>query len=300
MTPQSSRGDLILTTSLTIYELPSTLFERCKPLYAQAAFDVPAYDAVFEGRQPGRLFVDNAATPTAAIMCRTYDYFVAGSPDTPLRTFIKDAPEEAGVFQSLYSYVPLNEHWGQALQADVNLLVIPRRNFHWDMRQPAPDFPLPEGARIEQVNVENAKAVDAALPLPFMRMFWGSYAALYENGFAYYAAQGKAVTSVVYAIAMSSTGVIVGVDTFEPFRRQGYGAAVSATFIRAALARGVQPIWDCDAANPPSAAMAERLGFVEHEPFMELRPPEWKLPMTKGVWSRGATRADGVMEWRRG
>jgi RimJ/RimL family protein N-acetyltransferase len=94
--------------------------------------------------------------------------------------------------------------------------------------------------------------------------------------------------------------VIVGVDTFEPFRRQGFGAAVSAVFIREALAQGMQPIWDCDASNSPSAAMAERLGFVEHEPFQELRPPEWKLPMTKSVWSARQPRSDGVIEWIRG
>jgi RimJ/RimL family protein N-acetyltransferase len=273
------------------------LSHRCTPLYAQAPFDAPAYDAVFEGVQPGRIFVDDADAPAAAIMCRTYDYFIAGTSDSPLRTFIKDAPEEANVFQYLYGYVPLNEAWTRALLEDTNLLVIPRRNFQWDMSKPAPDFPLPDGARFERVDLALAERLDKALDVPLLQIFWGSRDTFLERGFAVCAMHGDALASLIFALALSNTGVIVGVDTFEPFRRQGYGAVVSAAFIREALARGMQPYWDCDSENPPSAAMAARLGFVECEPFKELRAPDWKLPMTRAVWSKGDTRADGVTEW---
>jgi RimJ/RimL family protein N-acetyltransferase len=275
------------------------LFYRCKPLYANAPFDLPAYDAVFEGIQPGRLFVDDADAPSAAIMCRTYDYFIAGTPDSPLRTFIKDAPEEADVFRHLYGYVPLNEAWVKALLEDTTLLVIPRRNFQWDANKPAPDFPLPDGGRFETVDQALAERLDKTFDVPLLRIFWGSYEALLERGFAVCALRDDALASVIFALATSSSGVIVGVDTFPPFRRQGYGAAVSAAFIHEALARSLQPVWDCDGENLPSAAMAQRLGFVEGEPFKELRAPDWKLPMTRGVWLKGETRADGVTEWVR-
>lgn len=286
-----------MNTPITIYELPSSLFTRCKPLYAQAWFDAPAYDAVFEGRQPGRIFVDNAEAPTAAIMCRTYDYFVAGNRDTPLRAFIQDAPEEAGVFQHLYSYAPIGEVWSAALMEDTPLLVIPRRNYQWQMGTPAPNIAAPAGARIERVDRALAEQADRALPLPFLRMFWGTHDALLENGFAYCALQGDAVASVVYAIAMSSRGVVIGIDTVEKYQRQGYGAAASAAFIREALERGLQPIWDTDDENARSWKLAEKLGFDQREPFKELRPPDWKLKMTRGVWSRGETWVDGVVEW---
>jgi hypothetical protein len=134
-----------LTTPLTIYELPNTWFQRCKPLYAQAPFDQPAYDAVFEGVQPGRIFVDDADAPTAALMCRTYEYYVAGTPVPAMRPFIKDAPEEVGVFQHLYGYTPIGEAWVSALLDDAPLKVIGRHNFQWDMSKPAPDCDVPAG-----------------------------------------------------------------------------------------------------------------------------------------------------------
>lgn len=288
-----------MNQTLTIYELPTSLFDRCQPLYAETWFDLPAYDSVREGRQPGRIFVDKTESPTAALLCRTYDDFIAGTPNAALRTFIKDAPEEPDVFQHVYCYAPIGEAWAQALREDAPMAVIPRRNYQWQPGTAAPEIAPPAGSRVERIDLALAEQADRALPLPFLRMFWGSHQALIENGFAYCALQGDAITSVVYAIAQSSTGVIAGIDTIEKFQRQGYGAAASAAFIREALERGLQILWDTDDENARSWKLAEKLGFVQHAPFQELRPPEWKLNMTRGVWSRGDTHADGVVEWAR-
>ena len=288
-----------MTTQFTIYELPCTLFYRAKPLYAPAPFDQPAYDAVFEGRQPGRIFVDDADAPTAALMCRTYEYYVAGTPVPSLRAFIKDAPEEVGVFQQLYDYTPIGEAWVSAMLEDAPLEVIGRSNFQWDMRKPAPDIPAPNGARVVPIDLALAEQVDIALGIPFLQLSWNDRRTFVEHGFGYCALQGDEVASAIYAIAVSSTGVIVGIDTVEKFQRQGYGSAVSAAFIREALKRGLQTVWDTDEENFRSIAMAKKLGFVEYEPYKELFPPERKPQLSRGIWSRGDTRADGVTEWVR-
>src|SRR3712207_4148218 len=78
---------------MRIYELPPPLFPRAAPLFAEAWMDGAFIGAVFEGKTPGRVFVDDAERPTAALMCRTYEYFVAGNPGaTALRAFIRYAP----------------------------------------------------------------------------------------------------------------------------------------------------------------------------------------------------------------
>jgi hypothetical protein len=285
---------------LTIYELPNNLFNRCEPLYTQAPFDQPAYDAVFEGVQPGRIFVDDADAPTGALMCRTYEYYIAGTPVPSLRAFIKNAPEEVGVFQQLYGYTPIGEAWVSALLDDAPLEVIGRRNFQRDMCKPAPDVPIPNGAQIVPIDLALAEKVDVALGIPFLQMSWNDRRAFVEHGFGYCALQGDEVASAIYAIAVSSSGVIVGIDTVEKFQRQGYGSAASAAFIREALRRSLQPIWDTDEGNYRSSLMAAKLGFDEHEPYKELFPPERKPQLSHGIWSRGDTRADGVTEWVRG
>ena len=102
-----------------IYELPPEQQERAWPVYAEACFDRAQIDAVFEGRQPGRVFVDDPEQPRAALLCRTFGYYVAGDPgSTAMRGFIRDAPPEPGVFQDLYGYVPDTDAWQQALLDD--------------------------------------------------------------------------------------------------------------------------------------------------------------------------------------
>lgn len=49
-----------------------------RPVFSDAWFDRAHIDSVFEGRQPGRLFVDDPEQPSAAIMFRTFGFYVAG------------------------------------------------------------------------------------------------------------------------------------------------------------------------------------------------------------------------------
>jgi hypothetical protein len=64
----------------TIYELPPALFSRAAPVFASAWCDQPYLDAVLHGKDTGRIFVDDAEHPTAALMTRSYEYFVGGEP----------------------------------------------------------------------------------------------------------------------------------------------------------------------------------------------------------------------------
>lgn len=91
-----------------IYEAPAQAYGRAEPLFESAWYDRAYIDAVFEGRQRARLFVDDPLAPRAELLCRTYEYFVAGDA----------APAEAGVFAELYGYVPVGEAWERALLAD--------------------------------------------------------------------------------------------------------------------------------------------------------------------------------------
>src|SRR3954454_12106603 len=115
-----------------VYELSATNVEIARGLFAGATFDRVFIDSFFEGRQPGRLFVDDPVRPASALLCRVYDYFLAGEPQADLRRFIRDAPSEPGVFQvlrdhgvseeipttALYGFVAVTKAWEDALIAD--------------------------------------------------------------------------------------------------------------------------------------------------------------------------------------
>jgi len=276
--------------------------DRARALFADAPFDQPCYDAVFEGKQSGRLFVDDPDRPTAALLCRSYDYYAAGAVDPALRQFLRDAPEEAEVFASFYGCVPLNESWKAALLADLPLEQIGRRNFQWRAGTPLLDWRarLPEQAQITPIDRALAERLDGEFyPVPFVLYDWGSYAAYAAGGFGFALWIGGAIASTITAIAVSQRHALINVATEPPFRRRGFAALIGARFIDACLERGLVPVWDCDDFNLGSAAAARRLGFIEAAPFVELALPGRAKPKrSRGRWS-GEQRGDGVIVWRR-
>ncbi|HEV2107100.1 MAG TPA: hypothetical protein VGR16_02465, partial [Thermomicrobiales bacterium] len=67
-----------MTPGTRVFELPPERFSLAAPIFAGATFDASYMDAVFEGKSEGRIFIDDPERPGAALLCRTYDYFVAG------------------------------------------------------------------------------------------------------------------------------------------------------------------------------------------------------------------------------
>lgn len=286
----------------TVFELPIHLQSRVKPLYAAAPYDQPCYDSVFEGIQPARIFVDNVETPTAALMCRSYEYYHAGALDAALRQFTAEAPEEADVFADFYGYVPLNDGWKAALLADAPYEIIGRMNFQWQPGKPAPDWraSLPADGRVVPVDDTLARRLDReCYPVPFILYDWGSYQAYAEHGFGFALFVGDAIASTITAISTSSRHALVNVATEPPFRRRGFAALMGGCFIEECLNRGLLPVWDTDDSNLGSAATARRIGFTEEAPFVELGLPLRAKPeRSRGVWS-SAAGADGVTIWQR-
>jgi len=117
---------------MTIDELPVGLFPVAAPFFAGTLFEQAMIGAVFEGRQPGRIFVDDARRPIAALLCRAFGCYIAGDLGAAgLRRFIADAPAEAEVFARLSRYMPLDAAWVPVLLADHRgrLVAVERRAF---------------------------------------------------------------------------------------------------------------------------------------------------------------------------
>src|SRR3954453_23006007 len=117
---------------MMIYELSRASFTLAAPLFASRWFDEAFIDSIFEGTQDARLFVDDPRQPSAALLCRTYEYYIAGDhTNQALRRFMADAPAEAEVFAELYGYCALSRSWDDALLADHGdrLAPIGRRSF---------------------------------------------------------------------------------------------------------------------------------------------------------------------------
>jgi hypothetical protein len=286
----------------TVFELSRNQFQRVAPLYAAVPFDQPCYDSVFEGKLEARIFVDDADAPTAALMCRSYEYFPAGAVNASLRQFIREAPEEARVFEYFYGYVPANLDWKTALLTDLPLEIIGRCNFQWTAGTPVPDWKanLPPDGRIVPIDRALAERLDRDYyPVPFVLYDWGSYDAYATHGFGFALLIGEEIASTITTTSVSQRHALVTIATESPFRKRGFAALIGARFVDACLERGLLATWDTDDTNLGSIATARRIGFTELAPFVELaRPNRAKLDLSRGLW-QAETRADGVTVWWR-
>ena len=77
-------------------------------------------------------------------------------------------------------------------------------------------------------------------------------------------------------------GIEIEIDTREDCRRRGLAAACAARLILACLDRGWYPNWD--AANPASAALAEKLGYRVARAYAAyaVEPPENEREKSSG------------------
>jgi RimJ/RimL family protein N-acetyltransferase len=287
-----------------IYELTPEAYAAARPLFTGIPYDTAFMDAVFERRQPGRLFVDDPENPRGAILCRTYDYFLAGEATDALVQFLVDAPAEAEVFALLYGYVPTNDAWLAALRiADrLKLEEIPRRSF----RLRAADAgvhatrqkDVPPHVTVVSIDVDLARRVDDELD-EMIGLFWGGYGPFVAGGFGKVAVIDGRPVSVVFANVVSDREYNVSVGTARQHRREGLAKLVCRAMIADGAARGLDLTWDCDDANKASAALALSLGCVEEKPFTELGYLARRVPdLSRGLWSFWTT-SPSVVTWTR-
>jgi len=285
-----------------IYELPYGLFHRAAPLFVEASIERSVIDAAFEGRQAARLFVDAVDHPTAALLCRTYEYYLAGDPmgdpgAAELRRFIAAAPVEAGVFADLYGYVPLTAAWMRALLDDYQggLVSIERRGYAWSTSTDTTatphagelhgDVARPGELVIRRIDGPLAERIDEEMR-QFIKVSWGSYGAFIDGGFGFCALIDDHLASIAFAIAVSARHANVDVETAAPFRRQGLASLVCRAFIDHCRTQSLTPLWEADDANTASRALAHRLGFQQIAAYSQLSPPRGqKIALSHGLWA---------------
>jgi RimJ/RimL family protein N-acetyltransferase len=296
------RWGLDYATRMTmIYELPPDLFEQARPILGHPPADLAYIDAGLRGVNPARIFVDDPDRPTAALMTRTYEYFVGGLLDTPVTDFIRDAPLEAVVWANFYGFVAVDAPWNEHLRTlHLGLETIGRRTFrfdpeHIDMVRGWSDR-VPDGLSIVPLTAELAEMADREMP-EIIGMFWSGYQGFAENGFGVLALDGEQPVSTTYAVAVGAGEANIGVMTVPDYRRRGLAKLCSQACIEMAYERDLVATWDCDEPNVASARLALEIGFTEQEPFVELAFPNRAKPtQTADLWIADPID-NGIVAW---
>ena len=291
----------------TVYQIEASRSPVARALFdaAGVSFDQPYWEAAFDGRVASRLFVDDPERPTSALLTRTYDFFLAGSASSALIDLLVDAPPEARLFDWFYGLVPLTPAWRDALPARFPELVHEdRRAF----RLPVSGFEqarnwasrVPEGLGVVALDAELARQADDEVP-EVISILWDGYDAFSRGGWGFAAiGSDNKILSTAYACGLTDREVNIGVGTAKHAQRRGLAKLVCQACIAYAERMGLDVTWDCDRPNEGSGRLAESLGFVEEEGFMEYAFPDRSVPRgVEGIWAMRDIR-DGVIGWERG
>ena len=285
---------------LHVYELPAQLFVRVVPLFEKTWFDEMFIMPALKGRDPGRVFVNQLEQPTAAILFRNYEFYIAGEVNPALRAFIKDAPAEPGTFQRFHGYTPLDKAWETALVEDSGdgLIPLPRLYFRWE-GAPVMDWRahIPEGASVAPITTELAQRLDQEWNEGIGTQ-WSGYDRFAKHGYGFCLMFGEQIGNVTYTDGTDERSASIGIRTNSAFRRMGLARLTCSAFIEATLARGLLPVWECEERNVASWRTAEQLGFVKQPgTFSDIIAPNYgPLKLSQALW-QSAAGEEGSTVW---
>ncbi len=235
--------------------------------------------AVIQGGNPGRVFVDDLQKPAAALVWMPFGYlFLGGDPMNPVVENRLPAvltnrliPESHAVGNRGFVLMVDRETWEPRLDAVTgsrSLVKTYRRPFrfnamrfeqwrNWKER-------VPQGFSIRRIDETLLQNPDLQAEI---RSTWSHPGDFLRKGFGFAALRGSELVSYCHTVCVSLNAVEVSVRTLQDHWRQGLASLVTAAFLEHCLKVGKRPNWECWWDNQPSIALGGRMGFDPMEDY---------------------------------
>ena len=246
------------------YQSVSSVFEEMSP------YDL-AVSSVLAGILPGRIYVDDSSSPTAAILIPSNQYrvYVGGEPSPHLLADVIDLLYQPSLAQR-YSFMvhypsnawkPIIERVLQGLGKRTALRHYYRlRELSLPLSSPLKDTIVV--ARIDRTVVADASLVNRDLLIDEIHSESPSLEHFFRQHFGFCALDGEELVGWCLAEYHYQGRYELGIGTMEAYQRQGIATHVASAVIKQAFAEGATEIgWHCWASNMPSIATALKLGF---------------------------------------
>jgi len=257
-----------------LHELASSDFHRVCGLFAPLRFRLDTVVAL-QGTKPARLWVDDPASPTAALLVGTMATFVAGEPTdafcADLARWIREVyyvEDPLRLERKAVRLIASSGAWEERIDAifpDRKAIPSQRRYFDFDLAVVLPAVLPPDGYSLRPIDA--ALLADGAIevgPGLIRSMEWGhgSVDAYLEDCFGYVAVASGRTVAECMVNGVSGTVCEIGVGTREEHCRKGLALTTGSATLHAARRRGfTRAEWNCDPRNPGSVRVAEKLGF---------------------------------------
>lgn len=207
----------------------------------------------FEGKIPGRTFVDNVDSPKKAICKLNMSW-----------TYISDDADFNWIEETLGEII--KEDWMQVIW-------VPSRR---------PDYPLSGAGKVipRFEYIERKEPLEQPLNVelsPFTSELFdkleenfkswhiqnhGSKEEFLKKSYGFYALENGEICCEAEASFEAKGFCEIGIYTFENHRKKGYAFATCFHMLQELENKGLKTIWACDVENQASVNLAEKLGFV--------------------------------------
>ncbi|KOP78075.1 acetyltransferase [Lysinibacillus sp. FJAT-14745] len=260
-----------------ITELQQNEFYRCKELLnKQGQLEV---QAVVEGVNPGRIFVDNIDTPrTALIWLGNNDGFLfIGNEDNEqfnnqINGFVDRVivPEAKKVGLHYFEGIGNHPKWNQTIEK----IFKHRELGSWKQRvyklhknnyiaNNEPD--IKEGYTV--LKIDNALFNDNTIKNPEylqskILSFWSSPECFLNEGIGYCVVYKHHIISLCFSGFVVENVHCIDIETLEAHQGNKLAQKLAHYFVKDCLAQGSTPYWDCMDSNKPSIAVAKNIGFT--------------------------------------
>ena len=262
------------------YQLALERFHLAKPLFDTETSLAVA--AALAGESPAELYVDDPATPQAAILILWNDrIYLAGTPTNQEFSSAFSAllheryvPQKGAERPSVCTIDYTPSAWEDRLAslfADIESFRAERQYYRIHLSKPIPPPSLPEGFVLRKV--------DEAL---LARSALGNHQALVEevhsespsvddflqHKFGYCLQYGQELVGWCLSEYNHGNQCEVGIETLEKFQRRGLATATAQAMMAHAQSVGITQIgWHCWKRNVASSGLALKLGFEHVEDY---------------------------------
>lgn len=243
--------------------------------------------SIIGNKQPGRIFVDNGANPTAVLFWHRYGAavltgncgntaFNEGVKALLLRRYENNQQRitisidntawkltiEEMLRENLLPYSEAEKDQADIIGVGKRRIIVHNRLRHRFNNDKFNNF-------IKNIKMENKYNLDRinrdVYPKIFGRVvpasFWDSAPDFFNNGAGYCLMDGDKFACVSFSAYIGNGQIDVGIETNPEYRRQGLGPIPAAAMVTYCLEHGYQPVWGCLQDNAGSALIARKLGF---------------------------------------
>jgi hypothetical protein len=243
--------------------------------------------AVASGVNPGRIYVDDAANITAALIWvkgQNGFQLIGNARSEPflneLEEFMKEhiEPEllrlnihtvEVGVVDKRWEDVLHHMAANKEVHSDIQHV------FTMDSTQGITEYrshqAIHEGypsqnevvrlLRLDETLLKVGEFNNQSFLKGKVSRFWDNMDDFLEHGFGYIAVHNEAIASVCFSAFISDQWHAIDIETIEAYKKSNYGKWVARAFVEECRNKGIQPYWDCSPDNAGSIRLAEGVGM---------------------------------------